>query len=241
MKKLLLFFCSLLMLMSCGKRHYQIEGSSSINQLDGKILFIKALQDDGEWLAIDSAEVIHGLFKMDGKVDSTSFVSLFMNDESIMPFVIENGKIKISINYDKVEAGGTSLNSALYDFISKKTDFDRRLEELDSKEARMVLDGVGLKEIYEELTKESEQLTKESNEMVKKFIADNYENVLGPNVFMMLCNSLPYPVITPQIEEILKDAPYTFKSNKLVKGFVNKAKENMLLIEEHRRMQDKRQ
>ena len=44
-------------------------------------------------LSIDSAEVIHGMFKMEGITDSTSMASLYMDDESIMPFVIEKGKI----------------------------------------------------------------------------------------------------------------------------------------------------
>ena len=53
----------------------------------------------------------------------------------------------------------------------------------------------------------------------------------------MLCSTLPYPVMTPQIEDIMKDAPYSFKNNKLVKDFITKAKSNMELIEEHQRME----
>jgi len=53
----------------------------------------------------------------------------------------------------------------------------------------------------------------------------------------MLCSSLPYPIMTPQIDDIIKDAPYSFKSNKMVREFLTKAKENMQLIEEHQRMQ----
>ena len=32
-------------------------------------------------LSIDSAEVIHGMFKMEGITDSTSMASLYMDDE----------------------------------------------------------------------------------------------------------------------------------------------------------------
>ena len=75
------------------------------------------------------------------------------------------------------------------------------------------------------------------NQYVKSFISDNYETVLGPSVFLMLCSNLPYPVMTPQIEDIMKDAPYSFKMNKMVKEFVSKAKENMQLIQEHQRLE----
>lgn len=231
--------CLVSVLTSCGKC-YTIEGSSSINRLDGKMLFVRTLQDNGEWLNVDSAEIIHGEFKMKGQVDSVLFASLFMNGDNVMPLVVEKGNIKISITYDDMKASGTPLNNALYEFINKKNDLDMKIEELESKEARMVMDGVGLKEIYEEITKEEEILLKESNEYVKKFFVDHYETILGPNLFAILCGSLPYPVMTPQIEDILKDAPYTFKSHKLVKEFTSKAKENMQLIEEHQRMQENR-
>jgi hypothetical protein len=237
MNKLLSFLCLLPVLASCSKQ-YKIEGSSSINRLDGKILFIKTLRQDGGWTAVDSAEIIHGRFTMEGKVDTVLFAALFMNDDNVMPLVVENGNIKVSIAYDEVKAGGTPMNDALYEFIDKKSDFDLKIEALESKEARMVLDGVGLKDIYEEINKEGEILTKASREYVKKFISDHYETILGPNVFVMLCSSLPYPVLTPQIKDILKDAPYTFKNHRLVKEFTNKAKENMQLLEEHRRMQE---
>jgi hypothetical protein len=43
--------------------------------------------------------------------------------------------------------------------------------------------------------------------------------------------------MTPQIDDIIKDAPYSFKDNKLVREFLSKARENMKLIEEHQRLE----
>ncbi len=99
------------------------------------------------------------------------------------------------------------------------------------------MDGGNLEEIHSQLMVKGDSLMNEMNQYIKKFISTNYENVLGPSVFMMLCSSLPYPVMTPQIDDIIKDAPYSFKSNKLVREFLSKAKENMKLIEEHQRLE----
>lgn len=220
---------------SCGRK-YKIEGSSSVTSLDGKMLFLRVLQN-GEWVDVDSAEVIHGLFSMKGGLDSVTMVTLFMDDESIMPLVLEGGNIEIAISNTELAAKGTSLNNALYEFIDKKNSMDVQIEELQRKEARMVMDGYNLDDIHSQLNREGDSLVQNMNSYVKKFISDNYETVLGPSVFMMLCSSLPYPVMTPQIEDIMKDAPYSFKSNKMVKEFTTKAKENMKLIEEHRRME----
>lgn len=83
---LLVFFTS------CARK-YKVEGSSSVTSLDGKMLFLKTLQN-GQWVAVDSAEVIHGLFSMKGPVDSVMMVTLYMDDEGIMPLVLEHaGKL----------------------------------------------------------------------------------------------------------------------------------------------------
>ena len=225
----------LVLFVSCSRK-YKIEGSSSVTSLDGKMLFLKTLQD-GQWVAIDSAEVVHGLFKMKGKVDSVMMVTLYMGDEGIMPLVLEDGKIEVSISNTQLTAKGTLLNNQLYEFIDKRNELEVKIEELDRMEARMVLEGVRLEDVHDELMKEGEALAKEMSDYVKGFITDNYENVLGPNVFMMVCSTLPYPIMTPQIEDIMRTAPQTFKQNPLVKDFLSKAKENMRLIEEHKRME----
>nr|WP_302829094.1 DUF4369 domain-containing protein [uncultured Bacteroides sp.] len=226
----------LLVLFASCSRKYKIEGSSSVTSLDGKMLFLKTLQD-GQWVAIDSAEVVHGLFKMKGKVDSVMMVTLYMGDEGIMPLVLEDGKIEVSISNTQLTAKGTLLNNQLYEFIDKRNELEVKIEELDRKEARMVLEGARLEDVHDELMKEGEALAKEMSDYVKGFITDNYENVLGPNVFMMVCSTLPYPIMTPQIEDIMRTAPQAFKQNKLVQEFLSKAKENMRLIEEHKRME----
>lgn len=226
----------LLVLFASCSRKYKIEGTSSVTSLDGKMLFLKSLRD-GQWVAVDSAEVVHGRFKMKGRVDSVMMVTLYMDDEGIMPLVLEDGKIDVSISNTQLTAKGTFLNNQLYEFIDKRNALEIKMDELDRKEARMVLEGARLDDVHDELMKEGEALAKEMHDYVKQFIIDNYENVLGPNVFMMMCSTLPYPIMTPQIEDIMRTAPQVFKENKLVKDFLYKAKENKRLIEEHQRME----
>lgn len=66
MHKLYFFLLCAILCASCSKK-YKIEGTSSVSMLDGKMLFIK-IPVGNQLMNIDSAEVIHGLFKMQGKV-----------------------------------------------------------------------------------------------------------------------------------------------------------------------------
>lgn len=237
MNKLLsyLLFCPFF--ASCGCSDYRLEGSSGIKEIDGKMVSLRIVSND-TLLTLDSAEIVHGSFSMKGKLDSVVMGNLFFGDENIMPLVVEGGKIKVTIEYNELQVSGTPLNDALYGFINKRNDLDMKIEELDRKEARMILEGANVDDVQLQINKEAEQLVKEMDDHVLKFMSANYETVLGPNVFIMLCSTLPYPIITPQIDDILKAAPYSFKSNRIVKEFINKAKENKELIEEHRRLRE---
>lgn len=230
MNKLILFLFSLFVFASCASE-YQIEGSSSVSRLDGKMLFIKVLKGE-EMVNVDSAEVVHGMFAMKGQIDSSVIASLYMDDQSIMPFVVERGNIRISIENARISVTGTPLNDRLYDFVGKKNSLDDRAYELERMESRMIMDGKSSDEIEEEMNREREKLSEEMNVLAKDFIQANYENVLGPGVFLMLCNSFPYPVLTPVIEEIVNEAPGHFQNNMLVKEYMNAARENMKRMKE---------
>jgi hypothetical protein len=183
-------------------------------------------REDGKLINVDSAEVVHGLFEMQGEVDSAQIASLYMDDQSIMPLVLESGKIQIVIDNARSYVKGTPLNDKLYDFVAKKNSLENRAYELERSESRMIMDGKSSDEIEAEITKARESLSNEMDGLVKGFISDNYENVLGPGVFMMLCNSFPYPVLTPVIEEIVDQAPECFKNDSFVQEYMKVARSN---------------
>ena len=150
-----------------------------------------------------------------------------MADESIMPLVIEKGKIKIDINNSGVTIKGTPLNEKFNDFVVKKNSLDDQAYEVERLESRMIMDGKNPLEIQQEITAQRKALSGKMDSLAINFIEDNYENVLGPGLFIMICNGLPYPVLTPMMEQILKNAPESFKNNPLIKNYVNVARANM--------------
>lgn len=223
--KIIFSVVTLLLLTACASE-YQIQGNSSVSRLDGKMLFVKVPQGS-EMLSLDSAEVVHGFFQMRGEIDSAMIASLYMDEQSIMPLVMEKGNIQIQIDNGRIIVSGTPLNEKLYDFVGKKNSLDDRAYEVERMESRMIMDGKSMYEVETEIAKEREKLTKEMDELIKVFIQDNYENVLGPGVFLMLCNGLPYPLLTPLIEEIVDNAPDSFKNHGLIKEYMEIARANM--------------
>ena len=225
MLRIIFSVISFLFLTSCASE-YKIQGNSSVSRLDGKMLFVKVPQG-GSMMNVDSAEVVHGFFQMNGVIDSTMIASLYMDEQSIMPLVMEMGNIQIQIDNGRFVVSGTPLNDKLYDFVDKKNSLDDRHYEVERMESRLIMDGMSLNEVEKEITKEREKLMNELDELVKSFIQENYENVLGPGVFMMLCNAFPYPVMTPLLEEIIGNAPESFKNHDLIREYIRVASENM--------------
>lgn len=221
-----LFYVVMSVLCSSCTDNYSIEGTSSVSRLDGRMLYVKVPQA-GEWVCIDSSEVVHGAFRMEGKVDSTVIASLFVGEDYVMPLVIEEGDICMSIDNARMTVKGTPLNDRFNAFMLKKNELDDRAYEVERLESRMIMDGSTPEEIRIEVDKQRQQLGAAVDNLAKEFIQANYENVLGPGVFLMFCNGLPYPMLTPVMEEIVSKAPASFRNHPQVQDFLTVARENM--------------
>lgn len=220
---LMLFFS--LLCMACSET-YCIEGSTTMSNADGKKFFIKVFSND-RWVKTDSSEVVHGAFKMKGVVDSAVIASLFLGDNCLMPLVLERGKITINIDKTGICIKGTPLNDCFNAFVRQKNSLDDRADEVERMEARMIMDGQDPAVIREKMEKSRKELSQEIDGLVKSFIQDNYENVLGTGMFLMIGHSYPYPVLTPLLEDVVEHAPDRFKNNPLVKQYVSAARDNM--------------
>lgn len=224
MNKILFASVAVAMLASCASS-YNVTGSSSVSALDGSKLYLKTIKS-GALKAIDSCEVVHGEFHFAGLLDSVRMANLFMDDESIMPVVLEDGEIVVQIGPAGPSVGGTPLNDSLYKFIDRHNQLISQMNELGHKQNQMILDGIAEDSIAAQLNAEAAQITAAEDDLVTKFIEANFDNVLGPGVFMMITSQYRYPILTPQIEYIMSKATKTFKEDPYVKDYYQTAQEN---------------
>lgn len=222
MNKLLYSIAIVALFASCAKS-YKIEGASSVASLDGSKLFLAAVKD-GEAKHIDSCEVVHGEFQFNGVLDTVKMAMLVM-DGLQMPLVLEEGPIKINIDNTSQRVSGTPLNETLYGFIDKQKQLQNQVNELSHKHSQMLLDGIDENTIMQQLNVEAEKISKEEDKLITDFITDNFDNALGPGVFMMVTSGFRYPVLTPQLEFILSKATDTFKKDPYVSEYCKVARE----------------
>ena len=224
MNKLFYTLISLLGLASCANT-YNIQGSSNVSTLDGRMLYLKVLKDN-DFKKLDSCDVVHGQFHFAGAFDSVAMASIFMDDESVLPLVLEGGDISIKIDNTQQSVSGTPLNDELFRFFKKWNQLRGEQLELVHRHDQAIMDGSDMNQVIKELNAESVRLSVLEDSLVTTFVTDNFDNVLGPGVFMMVTLGNPYPQLTPWIEDIMSKATTNFKNDAYVKDYYQKAQEN---------------
>ncbi len=222
---IIIFACACIFTVSCSDR-YMVDGSTTVHGMEGKMLYLK-IYDNQDLTTIDSCNVTHGKFTFRGNVDSTVMANLFLGNQSLMPIVLEGEGVSLKIDEMTQSVSGSPLNDSLYNFIRRKTQIDNQLAELPRMEGRMVMDGMDHEEVLARLRTTARELNIQSDQLVTNFIKQNYTNVLGPGVFMILTSELAYPVLTPQIEALMIGAPSYFLNHPYVKEYLRVANENM--------------
>ncbi len=190
------------------------------------MMYLKVYRDS-ELRSLDSCRVTHGKFEFRGVLDTTVMANLFAEDISLMPVVVESGPVVVRIDEQQQSLTGTPLNDSLMSFIRQKTAIDLQIQALTQKEGRLVMSGMEFSDVVDQLNTEYAALSVKGEQLVTQFVKRNYNNVLGPGIFMILTSSLPYPMLTPQIEEILATATPQFLSHPYVRDFVGAAHHNM--------------
>lgn len=228
MNKVLYAFLTIMAFTSC-MNSYSVDGTSNMSTLDGRMLYLKVLKNN-EFKKLDSCEVVHGQFHFTGPVDSVRMANIFMDDESVMPLILEDGDIKVQINDTQLTVSGTPLNDKLMKFFKKYNQLKNDEAELVHKHDRAIMDGKDMNLVNSHLNSEATRLSEQEDHLVTSFVTENFDNALGPGVFFLVTIGNQYPELTPWIEDIMSKATDHFKNDPYVKMYYQKAQENQQIM-----------
>uniref|UniRef100_UPI004024D573 DUF4369 domain-containing protein n=1 Tax=Segatella hominis TaxID=2518605 RepID=UPI004024D573 len=224
MNKILYAFITLLAMTSCANS-YNIQGTSNVSTLDGRMLYLKILKNN-DFKNIDSCDVVHGQFHFDGNLDSVRMANIFMDDEAVLPLVLESGEINVKLDDAQQIVSGTPLNDKLFKFFKKYQQLQNQQMELVHKHDQAIMNGSDMEMVTRKLNEEAIQLADQEDKLVTSFVTENFDNVLGPGVFFMVTMRNQYPMLSPWIEDIMSKATEHFKNDPYVKDYYQKAQEN---------------
>ena len=224
MNKIFYALITLVALTSCASS-YDISGTSNVSTLDGRMLYLQILKNN-EFSKIDSCDVVHGQFHFQGTVDSARMANVFMDDEPVLPLVLEAGSITVKLDDVQQVVSGTPLNDKLFGFFKKYQQLQSQQRELVHKHDQAIMNGSDMNVVTRQLTAEANRLAEQEDKLVTTFVTDNFDNVLGAGVFFLVTMGNQYPMLTPWIEDIMSKATDHFKNDSYVKDYYQKAQEN---------------
>lgn len=208
---------------------YNIDGMSNVPTLDGKMLFLKVYANN-ELKNVDSCDIVHGQFHFTGSLDSSRVATIFMDDDNLLPVVLESGDIEVKIDNAQQRATGTPLNDKLFGFIEKYTRLVNEVNELGHLQSQAIMNGSDLNVVNAQLNAKAQTIAAKEDKLVTSFIVENFDNVLGPYVFFMATAANEYPELSPWIEDIMSKATDKFKSDPYVKDYYEKAQQNQAIM-----------
>ncbi|MCD7714116.1 MAG: DUF4369 domain-containing protein [Prevotella sp.] len=214
--------------VSCASS-YNIHGSSNISTLDGRMLYLKVLDGD-EFRDVDSCDVVHGQFSFHGTYDSVYMANIFMENEQLMPIVVEGGNIKVQVDNADVVVDGSPMNDKLFGFLRQYNQIIGEQADLVHRHDQAIMDGSNMNTVLRELQMEDMRLSMKEDSLVTGFVKENYDNCLGPGVFFLTTIGYDYPLLTPWVEDIMSRATDYFKSNPYVRTYYQKALENQQIM-----------
>ena len=224
------------LLASCSSS-YNITGTSSVQMLDGKKLYLKNVRNDQKE-NIDSCDVVHGQFKFYGNIDSVRVVNLFIDDIYVTPIVLESGDIFVKIDNSQTTVGGTELNQELDHFMKSFFRLQDKVMDIEHEQNQSIMEGLDEQETMTALYNKLIGLSQQKDTLFTSVVTTNYENVLGPWAFVYRVSyetdpyNYPYPSwmtnvlytramqeLPSWIEYIMAKAPLEFKQDAEVASF----------------------
>lgn len=228
MNRIFYAFIALMALASCANS-YDISGTSNVSTLDGRMLYLKILENN-DFKNVDSCDVVHGQFHFQGSVDSMKMANIFMDDDPVLPLVLESGSITVKLDDTQQVVSGTPMNDKLFGFFKKYQQIQNQLRELVHKHDQAIMNGSDMVAVNKHLNEESIRLSEQEDKLITSFVTDNFNNVLGPGVFFLVTMGNQYPMLSPWIEDIMSKATDYFKNDLYVKDYYKKAQENQEIM-----------
>jgi hypothetical protein len=119
------------------------------------MLYLKDVINDNI-VNIDSCDMVHGKFSFSGALDSVRIVTLCINEQPVLPVVLEDGNILVTLNMQKQTCTGTPMNDTLNTFNLRYQQLAEQLEDLSHQQSQAIMDGKDMDTVNNQLAEREE-------------------------------------------------------------------------------------
>jgi Peroxiredoxin len=202
-------------LASCQKNSYTIEGNFAENTFDGETIYLQKIDSmtAESSTAIDSTILKDGKFKFSGSAEdhlSVGFISVGrlespVENSPVATFILETGSIKIAFDKRNVSISGTPKNEDYNKVLAAMNKMGSLYEEVEKAGG---VQGVAPDENGLDIMGRMQKLQEELQEVSFDFTKANIANKLGEFLFFSYASIFT----KDQLKELLPLADSTFRS-----------------------------
>lgn len=193
MKKLILLISIVLVCFSCKQKGlYEIEGTVSSPDMEGKYVYLVKYNDEGIEKC-DSSVIKDGKFFFEGVQEIPELYYIQAEDGERVKkraILLEPGNIVVTIS-DRMSVGGTLVNDAYQKYLDEQFAIDARLDSVATDQ-------------------EYDSIYKEKKESYAKYFSENINNPLGIEEFSVYGRRLE----PEQLKLVLSKGDDAFKASK---------------------------
>ncbi|MDR3061399.1 MAG: AhpC/TSA family protein [Dysgonamonadaceae bacterium] len=212
MKKLVLLMSIVLVCFSCKQKGmYEIEGTVSSPDMEGKYVYLVKYNDEGIEKC-DSSVIKGGKFSFEGVQEMPELYYIQTEEGEIIKkraILLEPGNIVVTI-FDYMTVSGTPANDAYQQYLDEQAAVDSRLDSISDKFDQTQSNGALTEEKENEFNAEYDSIYKEKKESYAKYFSENINNPLGVEEFSVYGRRLD----PEQLGLVLSKGSEAFKASK---------------------------
>lgn len=213
MKNFITIFLLASFLTACANTNtYQLKGSVTDAKWNGQKVLLYGISEATGLVAIDSTVVEKNAFNLKGKVDTTGWYVLMIQNNGAQPIYKDfyvGGKLECAVKDNKIRISGSKVNDAYQAFEDQYTVMTAELIKLDE----LVKANPQDENAKNAFNASYATFLKSFRELSKKTILENMANPLGIHIFQAALSSLE----PSDLEAILAKASPEFLNDGTVK------------------------
>lgn len=194
----------------CGVRN-----DSSISHLSKGVLFM-GIPDKSQVLDVSSTRMVRKVFGVRNVASSASVTSLCVSSRDVVPFIVRGKGVSVDVSGTHVMIAKAPLGSHLCSFIKGGASLSSETCRLRHRRDHVVVSKGTPSRVRHRVAERHRGLTTRVGTLTGRFVRGGCSGMLKPNIFVVLYDGFPCPIVAPLVRRVVRRTPSQFGGGSLM-------------------------
>lgn len=146
--------------------------------------------------------------------------ALCVNSRDVVPLIVRGNGVRISVAGARLMTGKAALGGTLCTFVSGGGSLSIRVRRLRHGRTHVIVSNTSLTSVRRRLARRNSSLVRSVGNFVGGFVSSGCRAILNPDMFVVLYDALPCPIVAPRVRSVVGSTPCSFGGGGLIGSFV---------------------